>query len=103
MCCRAYTAKCLSCVHNQTIDEFCKGNPKVVGCNKPRACCLAMTASCLACAKGITPEEYCVEHPTTAGCDIYSTAAGDLHSAWTDEKSNFQVISLLLGLYFILF
>jgi hypothetical protein len=34
-CCRAYTAKCLACTENISVQEFCsrQENSKIVGCN----------------------------------------------------------------------
>ena len=32
VCCRAGTAKCLSCVAGMEIEEYCKQNPNTRGC-----------------------------------------------------------------------
>lgn len=71
VCCKAYNAECLSCVAGQTVADYCKENPQIVGCEQrpPRVCCLAMTASCLACAADLPIEEYCEANPSIAGCE----------------------------------
>merc|ERR1719323_342159 len=35
VCCLAMTAECLSCAAGQTVEEYCKANPKTAGCPAP--------------------------------------------------------------------
>jgi len=85
MCCEAAIASCMACQNDEGIEEFCKDNPEIIGCedytdevdtneteDEPVACCMAMTASCLACTEGISVEEYCTKYPETTGCEHYT-------------------------------
>merc|ERR1719161_2918834 len=65
-CCRAYTAKCMSCSEGVTVEEYCRTNPYVPECPKP--CCNALRADCEACKYGVTVEEICRRNPHSHVC-----------------------------------
>ena len=73
MCCKAYNAKCMSCMEGITEAEYCAKYPGRVGCPviyepSERMCCMAMTPSCLACSAGLTVDQYCAKNPGYWGC-----------------------------------
>merc|ERR1712100_871209 len=70
ICCSAYDAQCESCKQGLSVNEYCRKNPYVTGCEKYN-CCKAFTADCQSCAAGLSEEEYCNRNPSTAGCEKY--------------------------------
>jgi len=68
MCCEAYTAECMSCQQQMTVEHFCEMNPMVPGC--PRPCCRAHNAECLSCAQGISVDDFCrLQLAPVPGCE----------------------------------
>lgn len=85
-CCKALTAKCLSCVEGVSEAQYCESNPATVGCEEeskekeeeipssevstpPTPCCMALTADCLSCSQGLTVQEFCERNPEEIGCE----------------------------------
>ena len=60
MCCRAFTAKCLSCSEGLTVEEFCGKRPDTVGC-------------------GSEPSEGKV----SPGCGMCLESCGEIEACWT--------------------
>ena len=78
MCCKAMTPECLACDLNISVEEYCKNNPDINGCEKytEKICCEAMTPECLACDLNISVEEYCKNNPDINGCIDYTNIIG---------------------------
>merc|ERR1712057_124711 len=57
------------------MEEFCKKNPGIQGCDKyhKKSCCKVNNAECNACALDMTEEEYCNFHPYVSGCEKYKS------------------------------
>merc|ERR1711959_443604 len=53
------------------VEEYCKKNQHVSGCEKYKICCTANDARCNACAADLTEEQYCEKNPFVQGCDKY--------------------------------
>ena len=84
-CCSAWSAACMACRQDVTVEEFCRVNAGTWGCDPAPTppslpspspppppspqCCGEWTAACIACRQGITVEAFCRVNAGTWGCD----------------------------------